>query len=107
MEAKNMSFITDGVAVRTISLIIDFYKRMIEFPQGLTDEPFTLFKYIFIFPSLNFQSLSDETDSTSSRSSLTSHSYEVPAPPSDVSTCTFISLLVRFQRQEARNKLCD
>lgn len=31
-----------------------------------------------------FQSLSDETDSTSSRSSVTSHSYEVPAPPSDV-----------------------
>jgi len=29
-------------------------------------------------------SLSDETSSTSSRSSVTSHSYEVPAPPSDV-----------------------
>lgn len=29
-------------------------------------------------------SLSDETDSTSSRSSLTSHSYEVPVPPSDL-----------------------
>ena len=43
MEAKNMNFITDGVAVRTISLIIDFYKRMIEFPQGLTDEPLHVF----------------------------------------------------------------
>lgn len=43
MEAKNMNFITDGVAVRTISLIIDFYKRMIEFPQGLTDEPLDFF----------------------------------------------------------------
>lgn len=43
MEAKNMNFITDGVAVRTISLIIDFYKRMIEFPQGLTDEPLHFF----------------------------------------------------------------
>lgn len=43
MEAKNMNFITDGVAVRTISLIIDFYKQMIEFPQGLTDEPLHFF----------------------------------------------------------------
>lgn len=43
MEAKNMNFIIDGVAVRTISLIIDFYKRMIEFPQGLTDEPLHFF----------------------------------------------------------------
>jgi len=35
---------------------------------------------------LNFQSISDETSSTSSRSSVTSHSFEVPAPPSDVRT---------------------
>lgn len=53
MEAKNMNFITDGVAVRTISLIIDFYKRMIDFPQGLTDdEPLHFFNTYSSFPLL-------------------------------------------------------
>lgn len=64
LEAKNMNFITDGVA-----------------------------------------SLSDETDSTSSRSSLTSHSYEVPAPPSDLGALASLRLQDQGEEHVAREAL--